>query len=591
MTVLVLSLVLIAIPVSAQGQGRGDGPPPGWGTPPGHDPGDFRPGWADRIIDQMTLEEKVGQLFWTRAYGSHAHEEHSGNQSDYGVDTAAEVVEKYHLGGVLYFAWADNTDHPEQMAELSDGLQDTAIDDTGVPLNLSIDQEGGIVQRLTEPATVLPGNMPLGATGDADLATAQGEVLGQELRASGANTNFAPVVDVNTNPFNPVIGVRSIGASPDLVGDLGTAYTQGMQDAGVSATLKHFPGHGDTDTDSHVDLPAVTYDEDELWETHLAPFQQAIDEADPDAIMTAHIIVQAIDPDLPGTLSPAILDGLLRDEMGYDGVIVTDSLGMGGVDEWDDDEIPVMALEAGADVLLNPPDMDTSYEAVVDAVEEGELSEERIEESVFRILRMKFEQGLFDDPYSAGDDVMDHVGTDENLAVADEIGEKAATVVRNDDDLLPLDADEVEDVLVTGAGGPADALAERIEALGVDATVMPATSSDDEVIAAAEEHDATVASTQSFGIAPPAGQQALIEDLHESDADLVSVAVRNPYDIASFPQIDTYVATYGWQDPSAHGAVDVLFGEVEPTGTLPAAIPDLDAEDEDLYPLGHGLGY
>jgi beta-N-acetylhexosaminidase len=554
---------------------------------------------ARRVLARMSLAEKVGQLFWTRAYGASAHDTSFAeqNQTDYGVDTAAQVVEKYKLGGVLYFAWAGNTSHPEQTAALSDGLQDVALADTGIPLSLSIDQEGGIVQRLLEPATVFPGNMALGATRDPALAAAQWSALGEEMRAVGVNANFAPVADVNTNPQNPVIGVRSFGEDPDLVGQLAAIATRELEAQNVSATLKHFPGHGDTEVDSHFGLPIVTYDRETLETVHLAPFAEAIRQR-PDAIMTAHIIVEAIDPDLPATLSRDVLTGLLRREMGYDGLIVTDSLGMEALREnWTDAEIPVLAFNAGADVLLNPPDMDTAYNAMLDAVRSGEITRRRLDTSVLRILETKYRRGLFRDPYSAGADVMEHVGTADHLATAEDIGRRAATVVANDAGVLPLAAGDLDDVLVTGWGaGATQTLSDEIAARDItvqreETGAAPSADRIAAVAAAAADHDLVVVTTMTaITFAPSPEQRALVAALLDSGTPVVVVAVRNPYDIASLPGVETYVATYGFQRASMSGAVEVLFGEVAPVGRLPVTIPTADGSGV-LYPYGHGLRY
>jgi beta-N-acetylhexosaminidase len=590
---LLVALMLLATALTALPAGAGTSQ-----AGRGGDHGHAARAHARRVLARMSLREKVGQLFWIHAYGAHAHDTTFAeqNQTDYGVDTAAQVVEKYKLGGVLYFAWAGNTSHPEQTAALSDGLQDVALQDTGIPLSLSIDQEGGIVQRLLSPATVFPGNMALGATRDQQLAAAQWQAIGKEMRAVGVNTNFAPVADTNTNPRNPVIGVRSFGEDPDLVGQLAATATREMEAENVSATLKHFPGHGDTEVDSHLGLPVVTYDRETLETIHLAPFAKAITE-DPDAIMTAHIIVQAIDPDLPATLSRDVLTGLLRREMGYDGLIVTDSLDMGAARErWSDAEVPVLAFNAGADVLLNPPDMDVAYNAVLDAVRSREISRRRLDASVLRILETKYRRGLFRDPYSAGDAVMDHVGTPSHLETADRIGRSAATVVANDAGLLPLAAEDLDSALVTGWGvTTTQTLGDAVAARGLDVQrietgATPTEARIAEVAQAAAAHDVVIVSTMASGFAPSTEQQALVAALRDTGTPVVVVAVRNPYDIASLPGIDTYVATFGFQPPSMRGAVDVLFGDAQPAGTLPVTIPTADGTGV-LYPYGHGLTY
>src|SRR5690606_860458 len=238
-------------------------------------------------------DELIGQMTWVHVYGSGAHDTSMAaeNRARYGVASPAEVVEKYALGGVLYFAWAGNTSAPEQVAGLSAGLQEAATGPggPGVPLAITVDQEGGEVSRIGPPATALPGGMALGATFDPGLARAQGELLGSELAAMGVNVDWAPVADLNTNPANPVIGLRSPGADPAGVAELTAAQVEGLQSQHVAAGAKHFPGHGATDVDSHTGLPVVTYDRD-TREQHLRPFEAAVD-AGVDIIMSAHIAV------------------------------------------------------------------------------------------------------------------------------------------------------------------------------------------------------------------------------------------------------------------------------------------------------------
>src|SRR5690625_1475234 len=308
------------------------------------------------VVAGMSEEELIGQMTWVHVHGSSARDgsRAAENRARYGVDTPAEVVERYHLGGVLYFAWAGNTESPEQVAELSGGLQEAATAATGVPLAITVDQEGGEVSRVGPPATAFPGGMALGATADPELARAQGEVLGSELAAMGVNVDFAPVADLNTNPANPVIGLRSAGADPGLVGELTAAQVSGLQSRDVAAAAKHFPGHGGTDVDSHTGLPVVPGVPDTLDE-HLEPFRAAI-AAGTDIIMSAHIVVESLDPDLPATLSPRVLTGLLREELGYTGLVSTDALDMAALKQLpgnplDDGDIAVLAIAAGADIL------------------------------------------------------------------------------------------------------------------------------------------------------------------------------------------------------------------------------------------------
>ena len=577
---------------NAPDHARGERP-----TPPEH----AERGLLQSTLARMSLEEKVGQLFMTWAYGTHADDDEwaSVNQANYGVDTPGGLVEEYHLGGMIYFAWSQNTQNPHQMNELSNSLQETAISQpAGIPLHIAIDQETGDVVRMTDPATEFPGAMALGATRDAGLAEDVFTAVGAELDAVGGTWNFAPVLDVNTNPDNPVIGVRSFGEDPGVVGELGSAGVAGLQSQGVSATPKHFPGHGDTDVDSHFGLPWVTYDEDELMDVHVTPFAEAID-AGADAVMTAHMVVDAIDPEMPATLSEDVLTGLLREELGFDGLIVTDALNMAALaDFWDDDEIAVMALEAGADVLLMPGDLPEAYDGVLEAVQSGEISEQRIDESVLRILQAKYDRGLFHDPYSDPEQVDEIVGAEAHRALEREATERSLTLVRDEDELLPIDAETAGDVLVVEtdpasdpAAGPleggAEVLAGEFAAHGVAADHVEATEEDmDAVLDQAADADLVVyltagAWTSSF-------QQELGADLAATGTSVAGVATRVPYDPGAVPEVETYLATYGTRDVSMEATARLLVGEFAPTGELPVTIPDADT-GETLYEYGHGL--
>src|SRR5690606_17023569 len=280
---------------------------------------------ADRAaakLAEMTLEEKVGQLFVTEVYGGDANTPDQRNVDSYGVATPAEVVQKYHLGGVIYFAWSNPTNELKQIATLSNGLQKAAlVDGPEVPLLVCTDQEGGLVSRMGPPFTAMPGNMALGANGKTADTRASAKVIGKELKALGVNQNYAPDADVNVNPLNPVIGVRSFSSDPQLAAKLTTAAVRGYEhDAKISATPKHFPGHGDTETDSHTGIPEIDHSRQEWDELDRPPFEAAV-KAGVDSIMTAHIVVPALDPsEDPATLSKPILTGILREELGYDGV-------------------------------------------------------------------------------------------------------------------------------------------------------------------------------------------------------------------------------------------------------------------------------
>ncbi|MFC4556033.1 glycoside hydrolase family 3 N-terminal domain-containing protein [Georgenia faecalis] len=558
-----------------------------------------------QVVDNMTVDQLIGQMTWTHVYGNSPNDTSMAttNRTRYGVDTPAQVVEKYDLGGVLYFAWANPiiASNPAATAELSNGLQAASTGDngSGIPLAVTIDQEGGTVARIGAPATVLPGNMSLGASFDEELAYAQGEILGSEMAAMGVNVDFAPVVDVNSNPANPVIGIRSMGEDPATVAALGAAQIRGLQDQNVGASAKHFPGHGDTALDSHYGLDTVTYDRAELNE-HLRPFVSAI-EADVDMIMTAHIIVQAIDPELPATLSHKVLTGLLREEMGFDGLITTDALDMAALKRLpdmplDDAQIAVMAIQAGSDILLNSPNVDASFAGVRAAIASGDLTRERLEESVTRILQWKLERGVWEaDPTVDPAAVMQTVGNAEHLATADEISERGVTLLRNEGDVLPLSADD--HILMVGSGA---AWPERMgpmlveEGFGVTELYEDGTSPTagyrNSAVAAAQSPDVDVIVFASYNASGNAAQQQMVAALAATGKPVVVVATRNPYDINALPGADAVLNIYGINVVNFHGAVAALAGDINPSAKLPVNVPTADGQGV-LLPLGFGLRY
>ncbi|MFF7789388.1 glycoside hydrolase family 3 N-terminal domain-containing protein [Streptomyces sp. NPDC007991] len=561
------------------------------------------------LVSRMTLEEKVGQLFVMRVYGHSAtapdQADIDANLKEIGVRTAAELVAKYRVGGIIYFAWAHNTREPHQIAALSDGIQRASLElPRGLPVLVSTDQEHGIVARVGRPATLFPGAMAVGAGGSRSDARSLGRIAGRELRAMGIRQDYSPVADVNVNPANPVIGVRSFGADPKAVAALVAAEVAGYQGSGVAATAKHFPGHGDTNVDSHTGFPAITHSR-ELWEKLDAPPFRAAIAAGVDSIMTAHLMVPALDDSGdPATLSRPILTGILRERLGYDGVVVTDSLGMEGVrTKYGDDRVPVLALKAGADQLLNPPDLDLAWHAVLDAVRGGELTEARLDASVLRILRLKSKLGLFRAPYVGQEGVDRAVGTRAHLAAADRIAERTTTLLVNEGRLLPLSRRRYPRVLVVGAdpaspsgttGPPTGVLAAALSGLGFTATALstgtaPSAATIARAVAAARDADAVVAAT--YNVTAGSGQQTLVEQLAATGKPVVAVAIRNPYDVARLPSATACLAAYSWTDVELRAAARVIAGRVTPRGKLPVPVQRADDPEQVLYPIGYGLTY
>ncbi|GGR77229.1 beta-N-acetylhexosaminidase [Streptomyces aureoverticillatus] len=582
-------------------------------TPSGPADPDTRPADPDALLARMTLEEKVGQLFVLHVYGHHATAPDPAdvelNERELGVRTAAEAVAKYRPGGLIYFGWAHNTRDPRQLAELSDDVQRVALGrPPGIPLLLTIDQEHGIVARVGAPATLLPGAMALGAGGSADDVREAARIAGAELRALGVFQNYAPSADVNVNPANPVIGVRSFGAGPDAVSAFVTAQIEGYHDAGIAPAAKHFPGHGDTETDSHSALPYIHHTREQWEELDAPPFRAAL-AAGVDVVMTAHIVVPALDPALdPATLSYPVVTGILREQLGHEGVVVTDSLSMQGVrTKYGDDRVAVLALKAGVDQLLNPPQPELAWNAVLQAVREGELTEARIDESVLRILRLKRKLGLFEQPYAAApDDVDALVGSAAHLAAADRIAERTTTLLRNEGGLLPLSPAAHGRVLVLGAdpvspsgttGPPTTVLAAALTELGFTATALstgtePSPEAVEKALAeAASGHDAVIVTTYDVTAGDP--QHALVTALTAAPdgPPVITVSVRTPHDVTRLPGVTAALAAYSWTDVELRAAARVIAGHARPVGRLPVPVPSPDDPAQVLYPIGYGLSY
>ncbi|TMR07033.1 beta-N-acetylhexosaminidase [Nonomuraea turkmeniaca] len=343
-----------------------------------------------RVLSKMSVEEKVGQLFMPVLYGTSADTASGENQARYTAQTPAKVIAKYHLGGVILFP--QNVKSVGQVVDLTNGLQRASKQ---VSLLIGTDQENGLVSRMSAIMTDFPGASRIGATKDTDLSRAVAEATGEELRSLGVNLDFAPVADVNVNPNNPVIGARAFGKDPKLVAKMVAAAVKGFADAKVAATAKHFPGHGDTTVDSHTGLPVIKHSKAEWERIDAPPFKAAID-AGVDAVMSAHIVFPKLDSSGdPATLSKPILTGLLREKLGFKGVISTDALNMAGVrQKYNDGEIAVRAVLAGADLLLMPNDLPKAYQAVLAAVKSGRITKERLDQSVTRLLTLKQAKGL-----------------------------------------------------------------------------------------------------------------------------------------------------------------------------------------------------
>ncbi|MBM7703515.1 glycoside hydrolase family 3 protein [Metabacillus iocasae] len=553
----------------------------------------------DHAIHHMTIEEKVGQMLMPdfRTW--------NGKNVTEMLPEIEALVKKYHLGGVILFR--ENVVTTEQTAKLVSQYQEAA-EKQG--LLVTIDQEGGIVTRL-QSGTDMPGNMALGATRSVDISRNVGQAIGEELASLGINVNFAPDMDVNNNPDNPVIGVRSFGEDPKLVAEMGVAYIEGLQKAGVAATAKHFPGHGDTAVDSHIGLPEVPHDIERLKEVELYPFQQAMN-AGIDAIMTAHVTFPKIDPTkaiskktgeeiaVPATLSYKVLTELIRDEMGYEGVISTDAMNMKAIaDHFGPVDAAIRAVQAGTDIVLMPIGLEEVAEGILQAVKDGDISEERIEQSVERLLTLKVNRGIFKEetPQPIEEKVanaLQIVGSPSHKAVEKEAAERSITLVKNES-VLPLHVSKDDSVVVVGRTSLSD-LTAAVKTYHPNATILEASSSfqlTDAQMQVVKDAKAVIVGTSTFNVSGRSPEHAQMKLVHtlvaQTDAPVIAIGIRNPYDVMAYPNVDAYLAQYGFRPASFQASAATIFGQNNPSGKLPVTIPDLTTNV--LYEFGHGLSY
>lgn len=499
-----------------------------------------------------------------------------------------QAFQSYHPSGVTLFR-PFNMDTPAQIKKLNQSLQDLAHE-LGLPLLLiATDQEGGQLMAFGD-GTPLPGNMALGATRSPELARKAGEVLGRELAALGINVNYAPCADVNINPNNPVVGVRSFGEDPALVGELAAAMIEGIQSQGVAATVKHFPGHGDTASDSHHGLGTVPHSRERLHAVELTPFRSAL-QADAKLVMTAHLGILSIDGEdaPPATLSPNIINGLLRQDLGYKGVVITDAMDMHAIRQGELlREDSLRAAQAGADILLmtsDPLDQRRAFESLLEGAQHGELSQDNLQASVDRIAHLK--EWL---SKNATSPELSVIQCTEHMQVANEIAEKSITLVRDQKKYLPLQLDPKKRIAVIIPVPqdltPADTssyiqpkLAESIREYHARTdefkiSLAPNAEETAKILQQVQEYDVIVMGT--INAFAEEKQAEFVRQLLKLEKPVINIALRLPYDLAVFPQASTFVCTYSILEPSMRAVAKAVFGYSEMMGRLPVAIPGLE---------------
>jgi beta-N-acetylhexosaminidase len=568
--------------------------------------------WAEKTLRKLSLEEKVGQLFmiWVRA------EFLNLNSPQY--LELRDSLRRYHIGSFAMTVRWDPPflyrNQPYEAAVLLNRLQQ----DSKLPLLVAADFERGVTMRL-QGATEFPHAMAFGAAGKLEYAEAFGRITAQEARAIGVHWNFFPDADVNSNPANPIINTRSFGEDPQQVGDLVAAYIRAARAQGMMTTVKHFPGHGDTATDSHLGVAEVTGDRARLESVELPPFREAI-RAGVDAVMVAHVTVPALDPqpDHVATTSPAIVTGLLKGQLGFQGIVVTDALEMAGLTRLYTGHVgraAVDALKAGNDLLLIPADLGGSYEAVLEAVRSREIPTSRIDQSVLKILEAKAALGLHKARLVDLKALDELVGKPENLALGQQISDDAVTLVRDSGKLLPLKPsgtmaaglpyqraaevrnDTVAVIFVEDVRQDAGRMLERqIRSRAPDANIFYvdqriASAMTEEVLAAVDQAQVVIAAVYAV---PTAGRlvrgpngltnsvdvndssRGLIEKiLDHAAAKTVMLAMGNPYLAEDFPTVENYLCTFSNAAVSEVSAVKALYGEIAIHGHLPVSIPNI----------------
>jgi beta-N-acetylhexosaminidase len=561
--------------------------------------------WAEKTLRKLSVEEKIGQVFmiWCRASFLNVE---SPEYLDW-----LDAMQKYHVGSFTMSVHVDGPfllrTEPYEVAELLNRLQQKSK----LPLLFAADFERGLSTRMLG-TTNFPHAMAFGADGNIEDAETFGMITGQEARAVGVHWNFFPDADVNSNPANPIINTRSFGEDPKQVGDLVTAYIKGAREAGMLTTAKHFPGHGDTATDSHLGVASVNGDRAHLDSIELPPFQRAI-AAGVDSVMVAHVTVPALDadPNHVATISPAVVTDLLEKQLGFKGVIVTDALDMAGLTHLFANDIgreAVEAFKAGDDLLIIPPDLRASYEAMLKAVRSGEISQKRLDTSVLKILKLKAEMGLSKSRTVDMNAIATAVGRPENLAFGQKVAAAAITLVRDNGKLLPLKSkgtakaalpymtkeethNQVVAVLfsddVRTDSGRAFGREFRVRipdarVIYVDPRIAAGMS--DEVLKAVDEAQTVVAAVYVIPTAGKVGNSVAMADstgvllqqlLDHAAGKTAVVAMGNPYLASDFPKIENYMCTFSNASVSEVAAIQALFGEIPIHGHLPVTIPNI----------------
>jgi beta-N-acetylhexosaminidase len=546
--------------------------------------------WAEAQLAAMTLDEKVGQLIIPATVGMFLTENSEAFQE------MQRDIKQFHVGGYHMLGDVTQLHEPAGVAVLINQIQKLSKQ----PLFITADFEGGVGYRFTG-AIRLPRGMAIGATYNEEMAYQAGRIAAEECKAIGVNVNFYPVVDVNNNARNPVINIRSFGGDPAQVSRLARAYVRGLQGAGVMGTAKHFPGHGDTSTDSHSELPVIDIDRARLDKVELPPFRAAVQEG-VGGVMSAHIALPQIVPEnMPATLSPRMLTELLRDDLGFKGVIFTDAMNMRGVAaRYPEGEAAVRAFKAGADIILYPPSVEKAFQAIKSAVQSGDIQSARLDASVRRILTAKQNLGLDKNRLTELDKLAARLGNQENTRKAQEIIQNAITLVRDNRKILPLKLTPEQRVLFVSIVDSGESVRQfapgsvflsnlsRRHRNTANVTVSARTSpAEFELIKRLAAFSDVVIVNAFVRIAAykgsidlTEGELDLLKGFSASEKPFAFVLYGSPYLLSFLPELPSYILAYEYYPAAEEAALKAVLGEAEFKGRLPIELPG-------FYPIGH----
>lgn len=523
----------------------------------------------------LSLREKIAQMVISSSTGDNFDD----NSTEF--KKLKKLCQQTKIGGFIFFKGTASG-----YAGLTNKLQNLSE----TPLLLSADFERGTGMRVTD-GTLFPNNMAIGATNNPELAYKMGLIIAEESKSIGIFQDYAPVCDVNNNPDNPIINVRSFGEDPELVSKMSEAEIRGLQEGKIISTAKHFPGHGDTKIDSHSDLPVLKFTQERMNKIELVPFKNAINH-NVMSVMIAHLSFPELEsgPHIPASLSHSIVDGLLKEELGFKGLVVTDALNMKGITKYfSTSEVALMCINAGIDLILMPIDEEETISSIENAVNNNSISEERINESVEKILKAKQWLGLFDNKFIDESKVSSSVNTDESNKLAQQIADESITLVKDENNVLPLKSKNQKTLVLNLSDGTdninSSYFTEQVQnSIGnctiKDITKEISSEETDNLVSGASVYDVIIAAVYAkvrYGtgkISIPSTHADLLNKLNQSNNRLIVISLGNPYILKEIPSVNCYICAYGDANVSIISSIKAVYGDIKFKGRLPVSLSE-----------------